>query len=146
MCAVCVVGAVGCGTQQQASTARAGTGAFTPLVTSSTSAGAAAPRAHPQVIEPVAGSAPAAEPAAGSSGAVAGVSVGPAGSTLPQPTSTAEIRQQLTQSGMTASPNQATLTPGGLAVAPLDAPAAVQEVIAAGNTIARLPYRYGGGQ
>ena len=39
---------------------------------------------------------------------------------------------------MTAEPNQATLTPGGLAVAPIDAPAAVQEVIAAGNEIARL--------
>ena len=46
---------------------------------------------------------------------------------------------------MTASPNQATLTPNGLAIAPIDAPAAVQEMIAAGNQIARLPYRYGGG-
>ena len=46
---------------------------------------------------------------------------------------------------MSASTTQATLTPGGLAVAPIDAPAAVQEVIAAGNEIARLPYRYGGG-
>ena len=42
--------------------------------------------------------------------------------------------------------NQATLTPGGLAVAPIDAPPVVQAVIAAGNEIARLPYRFGGGQ
>jgi hypothetical protein len=46
---------------------------------------------------------------------------------------------------MTASPDQATVTAGGLAVAPIGAPAEVQEVIAAGNQIARLPYRYAGG-
>jgi cell wall-associated NlpC family hydrolase len=103
------------------------------------------PRAHPQAVEPVAGAAAAVRSSGGSSGDVAGVSVGPVSSTLPQPTSDAEIRRQLAQSGMTASPNQATLTPAGLAVAPIGAPAAVQEVIAAGNTIARLPYRYGGG-
>jgi len=37
------------------------------------------------------------------------------------------------------------LTRDGLAVAPLAAPAIVQTVIEAGNQIARLPYRYGGG-
>jgi hypothetical protein len=77
------------------------------------------------------------------------VSVGPSSSgsdgALAQPVSETQIRQELSQSGMSASPNQATLTPDGLAVAPIDAPAAVQEVIAAGNQIARLPYRYGGG-
>jgi hypothetical protein len=56
-----------------------------------------------------------------------------------------DIRHQLAQSGMSGSTDQATLTPAGLAVAPVDAPAAVQAVIAAGNQIARLPYRYGGG-
>ncbi len=35
--------------------------------------------------------------------------------------------------------------PGGLAQAPADAPAAVAQVIAAGNAIAGLPYLYGGG-
>jgi cell wall-associated NlpC family hydrolase len=103
-------------------------------------------RAHPQAIEPVAG---AANPPAGSSSAPAEVSVGPSSSgsdgALAQPVSETQIRQELSQSGMSASPNQATLTPDGLAVAPIDAPAAVQEVIAAGNQIARLPYRYGGG-
>jgi cell wall-associated NlpC family hydrolase len=77
----------------------------------------------------------------------AGVSVGPAGATssLPTPQSVADIRKELADSGMSASTNQATLTPDGLAVAPIDAPAAVQAVIAAANQIAHLPYRYGGG-
>ena len=77
----------------------------------------------------------------------AGVSVdaSSAPSSLPRPVSVADIRKQLSQSGMTASTTQATLTPDGLAVAPIGAPAAVQAVIAAGNEIARLPYRYGGG-
>ena len=102
-------------------------------------------RVHPQAVEPVAGSAARdrapgrrhrrGERRAGRRGQLA------ARSRCPTPT----IRQQLAQSGMSANPNQATLTPGGLAVAPLGAPAAVQEVIAAGNEIARLPYRYGGG-
>jgi cell wall-associated NlpC family hydrolase len=98
--------------------------------------------AHPQVVEPVAGAAAATQQPVGDT---AGVSVGPVSSTLPQPATAAQIRQQLAASGMTASPDQATLTPSGLAIAPIDAPAAVQEVIAAGNQIARLPYRYGGG-
>src|SRR3981189_2959814 len=34
---------------------------------------------------------------------------------------------------------------GGMAQAPADAPAAVKQVIAAGNAIAGLPYAYGGG-
>jgi len=102
-----------------------------------------AEQAHPQTVEPVAGAAPAAS----SAPATAGVSVEPAGveASLPQPQSVADVRRELAESGMTASTTQATLTPGGLAVAPIGAPAAVQEVIAAGNEIARLPYRYGGG-
>jgi cell wall-associated NlpC family hydrolase len=81
------------------------------------------------------------------SGVTAGVSVEPASQvrSLPQPVSVSDIRKQLAQSGMTANSDQATLTPNGLAVAPIGAPAEVQEVIAAGNEIARLPYRYGGG-
>jgi hypothetical protein len=46
---------------------------------------------------------------------------------------------------MTANQDQATFVPGGLAIAPIAAPAAVQAVINAGNQIARLPYRFGGG-
>ena len=40
---------------------------------------------------------------------------------------------------------KAVLTPQGLAVAPVSAPPVVQEVIAAANQIATLPYIYGGG-
>ncbi|HVS29185.1 MAG TPA: peptidoglycan-binding domain-containing protein [Solirubrobacteraceae bacterium] len=41
--------------------------------------------------------------------------------------------------------SRARLTSDGLAQAPADAPAEVQAIIAAGNKIAHLPYRYGGG-
>jgi hypothetical protein len=75
------------------------------------------------------------------------VSVGPpsGGGPLPQPTSLAQIRAELAASGLSANPNQATLTPDGLALAPVGAPAAVQAIINAGNQIAHLPYRFGGG-
>ncbi len=111
-----------------------------PGISPSGQSAAVVPRAHPQAIEPVAGAA-----AAVSIPAQAGVSVGPPSPSLPQPTSEAQIRVDLARSGMSANANQGTLTPAGLAVAPINAPAAVQQVIAAGNTIARLPYRYGGG-
>jgi hypothetical protein len=73
------------------------------------------------------------------------VSVGPPATGLAEPVSDAQVRQEIAASGLAASPNQATLTPDGLALAPLNAPAAVQEVIAAGNEIAHLPYHWGGG-
>lgn len=64
--------------------------------------------------------------------------------TLPRPRSDAEIRKELAQSGIPAG-NHAGLTANGLAVSPLGAPTTVQTIIDAGNQIARLPYRYGGG-
>jgi hypothetical protein len=108
-------------------------------------AAGATPKPHPQAIEPIAG-----HGTASSSGAaaprVASVSVSSSGGgSLPQPTSIAQVRRQLTQSGMTASPNQATLTSNLFAIAPVNAPAAVQEVVSAGNQIAHLPYIWGGG-
>jgi cell wall-associated NlpC family hydrolase len=103
---------------------------------------AAVPRAHPQAIQPVAGAAAAtAQPSSDQ----AGVSVGPPSPSLPEPVTVTQVREELAQSGMTASASQATLTAGGLAVPPIGAPAAVQAVIAAGNQIARLPYHWGGG-
>jgi cell wall-associated NlpC family hydrolase len=63
---------------------------------------------------------------------------------LPRPKSDAEIRRELAASGIPSGAS-AGLTGDGLAVAPLGAPAVVQSVIQAGNQIARLPYRYGGG-
>ena len=139
------------GCAQQSSGSQAGGSAGSSDVASSVASATIArprtqtptPHAHPQAIEPVAGAAPrvTAPPA----GATAGVSVGPVSSALPAPLTETDIREQLSSSGMTASPDQATLTPAGLAIAPIGAPAAVQEAIAAGNQIARLPYRYGGG-
>lgn len=80
-------------------------------------------------------------------GGASQVSVGPpaSGGPLAQPTSLAQIRAELAASGLSANPNQATLTPDGLALAPIGAPAAVQAIISAGNQIAHLPYRFGGG-
>ncbi len=100
---------------------------------------------HPQAVEPVAGAVGTAVHD-GSSGAAgpASVSVGPS-QPLAQPVSDAEIRRELAASGLSAHSDQATLTPSGLAIAPAGAPVVVQQVIAAGNQIAHLPYRFGGG-
>jgi cell wall-associated NlpC family hydrolase len=136
--ALTALAAAGCAGQA----GRAGSG---PTVSSSATSAALLPQAHPQVVQPVAGASAKLDPA--SAPATAGVSVSAAGVTasLPEPLSVTDIRRQLAQSGMSASTTQATLTPDGLAVAPIDAPAAVQAVINAGNEIAHLPYRYGGG-
>jgi len=63
---------------------------------------------------------------------------------LPQPLTDEQIPRELERSGL-PSGDQAAVTPDGLAVAPLGAPEVVKTVIEAGNQIARLPYRYGGG-
>jgi hypothetical protein len=88
---------------------------------------------HPRAIDPTAGV------PAGRSGVVARDSP-----SLPKPRTDAQIRRELAASGIPSGATAA-LTSDGLAVAPLDAPAVVQAVIQAGNQIARLPYRYGGG-
>jgi len=88
---------------------------------------------HPRAVDPSAGV------PVGHSGVVARAS-----GSLPRPQSYAEIRRELAASGI-PSGDAAALTGDGLAVAPLGAPPTVQEVIQAGNQIARLPYRYGGG-
>jgi cell wall-associated NlpC family hydrolase len=88
---------------------------------------------HPRALDPAAGV------PAGHSGVLARESA-----SLPRPQTDAEIRRELAASGIPSGATAA-LTSDGLAVAPLDAPAAVQAVIQAGNQIARLPYRYGGG-
>jgi cell wall-associated NlpC family hydrolase len=88
---------------------------------------------HPRAVDPSAGV------PAGSSGVVAAENA-----SLPKPRSDADIRRELAASGI-PSGGTAALTGDGLAVAPLGAPPIVQAVIQAGNQIARLPYRYGGG-
>ncbi len=126
---------VGCGTQQERSDGR---------TTATQSAAAVAPTFHarPQAVEPVAGAgAQTSSPTTGPGE----VSVEPAGGPLAQPVSNETVQRQLVDSGLSASPNQATLAPDGLAIPPINAPPVVQEIIEAGNQIARLPYRYGGG-
>jgi cell wall-associated NlpC family hydrolase len=97
-------------------------------------------RPHPRAVDPSAG-VPAGR------GGVYGFRAAASGATsrsLPRPRSDAEIRRELAASGIPSGATAA-LTSDGLAVAPLGAPAAVQAVVQAGNQIARLPYRYGGG-
>jgi hypothetical protein len=103
-------------------------------------------KARPQAIDPNAAgpAAPANTPA--DSGNPDVVSVGPpSGGALPQPVSDAQVRQELAASGISGRPGTATLTPDGLAIPPVDAPAVVKQIINAGNQIAKLPYRFGGG-
>jgi hypothetical protein len=126
---------VGCGQRQATNTTPNGGGpnAITGL------------HAHPQAVEPIAGDA---TPATQGSSGPAVVSVG--GPTtdsgkLAQPVSDAEIRRELARSGVGKAVGHATLTPNGLAVPPANAPLVVQQIIEAGNQIAHLPYRFGGG-
>jgi hypothetical protein len=95
--------------------------------------------AHPQAVSPIAEGASASESPGGVS-----VSTPPSGS-LPQPVSLAQVKAQLARSGLSATNHSATVTPNGLAIAPLTAPPQIQEVIDAGNEIAHLPYIWGGG-
>jgi cell wall-associated NlpC family hydrolase len=53
--------------------------------------------------------------------------------------------QQPAEAPVTTPTEEATLDANGLAVAPASAPAEVQAIIAAGNEIASMPYKYGGG-
>src|SRR5215212_1475450 len=115
-------------------------------------AGAAAPQAggpgdldrlvhHPRAVDPSAGV------PAGRSNVYGFRAPGTASGSLralPRPKTDAQIRRELAASGI-PSGDTAALTGEGLAVAPLAAPAVVQAVVQAGNQIAHLPYRYGGG-
>jgi len=137
--AVLAVVCAGCGSSQRPQTATPAADTVAPTTPTL--------HAHPQAIEPVAGAGTQTSASTSTNPAApAGVSVGPAaGGGLSQPISLATVRKQLAASGLSANPNQATLTPEGLAIPPINAPPAVQAVIEAGNEIAHLPYRYGGG-
>jgi hypothetical protein len=133
LAALAAVICAGCGSETQTTqTASPAAATVAPIV-----------RAHPQAVEPVAGAGASTQQSSPSTPAA--VSVGPPSVGLAQPTSLASVRKELTASGLSANPNQATLTPYGLAIPPIDAPPAVQAIIEAGNEIAHLPYRYGGG-
>jgi hypothetical protein len=138
--AALAVVAGGCGARQSPSSAP-GASASPSASAAGAGGGAALPQGHPQAVDPVAG----AVQQPGNAGIPGQVSVGPSGGAVAQPVSDADIRRQLAASGIAANQDQATFVPGGLAIAPIGAPAPVQAVINAGNTIARLPYRFGGG-
>jgi hypothetical protein len=105
----------------------------------------ALPAAHPQAVEPVAGTGGTALAQASGGSASVGNATSGSGAPLPQPTSLTTVEQELAQSGFNANPNQATLTPNLLAIAPVDAPPEVEAIVNAGNEIAHLPYIWGGG-
>lgn len=71
----------------------------------------------------------------------------PAASTTSKPAdgvaTAADVRKQL-KSGK-AGTGKLELRPDGTAVAPVDAPPEIHEIVAAANTIAKFPYRWGGG-
>ncbi len=127
---------MGCGQRQAGAGAQSGSAGAQPTVP--------VLRAHPHAVEPVAGSA-ATSPSGTPGPAVVSVDSGSSSGKLAQPVSDAQVRKELARSGVNASGKQATLTPGGLAIPPLGAPAVVQAMILAGNQIAHLPYRFGGG-
>ena len=130
--------------------ALAGCGASEPAASGATPAAATAPAPQPQVEEQAVDRLQR-HPTAVTPDAGVRTNFDPdanAGTTdpakLPQPRTDAQIRAELERSGI-PSGDRAAVTPDGLAVAPLGAPEAVRAVIQAGNQIARLPYRYGGG-
>ena len=57
----------------------------------------------------------------------------------------AEFKKELRSAGPGVAGSRAKLLPNGDAVAPRDAPGEVKAIIAAGNQIAREPYKWGGG-
>lgn len=134
---VLAVACAGCGQATQASRSnRAGTHRPPQFNVS-------ALHAHPQAIEPVAGAVAPTAQAGPAQPAV--VSVGPPTPGLAQPISLEQVKKELAASGLTSHGSRATLTPNGLAIPPANAPPIIKAMIQAGNTIAHLPYRYGGG-
>jgi cell wall-associated NlpC family hydrolase len=69
----------------------------------------------------------------------------PRGATAAQAPTTTSTAPASTAAPATTVTPAATVGTDGLAVAPADAPAQVIALIAAGNAIASLPYKYGGG-
>jgi cell wall-associated NlpC family hydrolase len=99
--------------------------------------------AHPHAIEPTAGAVAQTAQTAPSQPAV--VSVGPPTPGLAQPVPLSQIKKELAATGLSGQASRATLTSNGLAIPPANAPPIIKAMIQAGNTIAHLPYRYGGG-
>jgi hypothetical protein len=100
------------------------------------------PKLHPKVVEPVAGrengapASPPADPMPLDDGRGDRPPTRPASAARAEPHSATAVRGGV--HGATALPN-------GVALPPLEAPPEVMAIIQAGNTIARTPYKWGGG-
>ena len=93
------------------------------------------PKLRPKVVEPVAGaSGPTAE-------AAADPGLTEIGPKPTRPASAAKRHGTVRHTDIT----KATALPNGIALPPLDAPEEVEQIIEAGNIIARSPYKWGGG-
>ncbi|MGI8624650.1 MAG: hypothetical protein ACR2NB_14495, partial [Solirubrobacteraceae bacterium] len=106
---------------------------------------AALPKAHPKLVQPVAGE----SSISAADGLPAGADSAPSDDTsLPKVTGPATVSPK----GRVGSPGAGDLTArkatalgNGVALPPLEAPEPVLNVIRAGNIIARSPYKWGGG-
>jgi cell wall-associated NlpC family hydrolase len=94
------------------------------------------PDMHPTVVQPKAGGTPSSDPATREA-----VPTGPD----PAPTHAATRDTHGGGTGERGFVTRAIALPNGVAVPPLSAPAAVEQIIQAGDQIARTPYIWGGG-
>jgi hypothetical protein len=99
------------------------------------------PKSHPKLVEPVAGQIASAAQAEDNSG---GIAKEPA---TPKPTEAASgtLARKNAPSAINGGTHDATALDNGVALPPLEAPSEVLKIIEAGNTIARTPYKWGGG-
>ncbi|MEX2193873.1 MAG: hypothetical protein WD844_01185 [Thermoleophilaceae bacterium] len=124
--------------------ALAGGDGSAPAPSSATAASEDPDRPRPQVVD-VIGPGDNAEDAAQPAGP-AGVEgdISDPGRPSPGAPSDADVTDELARLKKVAG-GRARITGDGQAVAPFDAPEAVQRIIAAGNIISRSPYKWGGG-
>ena len=99
------------------------------------------PKSHPKLVEPVAGQVASAAQAEDNSG---GIAKEPS---TPKPTEAASgtLARKNAPSAINGGTHNATALDNGVALPPLEAPTEVLKIIEAGNSIARTPYKWGGG-
>jgi cell wall-associated NlpC family hydrolase len=99
------------------------------------------PKSHPKLVEPVAGRIASGAQAEDTSG---GIAKEPS---TPKPTEAASgtLARENAPSAINGGTHNATALDNGVALPPLEAPTEVLKIIEAGNSIARTPYKWGGG-
>jgi hypothetical protein len=99
------------------------------------------PEMRPRVLEPVAGDARGGQPEPEAPAVDPGLS-----RPGPEPTEAASAgTKRRGPSGTSGSVDEAVALDNGVALPPLEAPEQVEQIIEAGNVIARSPYKWGGG-